>query len=147
MEDEFRHVVQPQNMQEVVKKEVIKLLDAGFIFSISDSAWTIIFSDHAALRYLVTKKDVKPLLLRWNILLQEFDIEIKDKRGAENVAADHLSRLENSDLDRTREQGIGDDFPGETLLYVKTSDEGFPRFADLANYLSTGELVPGQTYQ
>ncbi|GJS42825.1 reverse transcriptase domain-containing protein [Tanacetum coccineum] len=39
--------------------------------------------------------DAKPRLLRWILLLQEFDVVIRDKKGAENLAADHLSRLEN----------------------------------------------------
>ncbi|GJX74045.1 reverse transcriptase domain-containing protein [Tanacetum coccineum] len=58
----------------------------------------IVFTDHYALRYLFTKQDAKPCLIRWILLLQEFDIEICDKKGAENQAADHLSRLEIPDL-------------------------------------------------
>ncbi|CAA7048538.1 unnamed protein product [Microthlaspi erraticum] len=53
----------------------------------------IVHSDHAALRYLLSKKDAKPRLLRWILLLQEFDLEIKDRRGADNGVADHLSRM------------------------------------------------------
>ena len=42
----------------------------------------------------MTKKDVKPRLIRWVLLLQEFDLEIKDIKGSDNVIADHLSILE-----------------------------------------------------
>ncbi|GJW73070.1 reverse transcriptase domain-containing protein [Tanacetum coccineum] len=79
---------------------------------------TIIFTDHSALRYLFTKQDAKPRLIRWILLLQEFDIEIRNKKGAENLAADHLSRLENPDLGKLTKAEIRDLFPEERLMAV-----------------------------
>ncbi|KAD4585817.1 hypothetical protein E3N88_23418 [Mikania micrantha] len=68
---------------------------------------TTVFTDHSALRFLFAKKDAKSHLIRWILLFSEFDIEIKDKKGAENVAADHLSQLEDSERSEIREEEIG----------------------------------------
>ncbi|GJQ97660.1 reverse transcriptase domain-containing protein [Tanacetum coccineum] len=88
-------------------------------------------------------KDAKPRLIRWILLLQEFDIEIKDKKGTENVAADHLSRIDN---DKTSDDSeVDNNFPRETLMEINTKDE--PWFADFVNYL-VGDIIPkGMTYQ
>lgn len=113
----------------------------------------IVHTDHAALKYLMTKKDAKPRLLRWILLLQEFDIEIRDKRGAENGVADHLSRMRVES-----ETPLDDTLPEEnvyviTLLedeYLDQADccvmrqiqDDLPWFADFANYLCAGIEPP-----
>ncbi|GJV04239.1 reverse transcriptase domain-containing protein [Tanacetum coccineum] len=104
---------------------------------------TIVHTDHSALRHLFKKQDAKPHLIRWILLLQEFNIEIKDRKGTENVAADHLSRLENNETSDDSE--VDDNFLGETLREINTKNE--PWFTDFANYL-VGNIIPkGMTYQ
>ncbi|GJR56435.1 reverse transcriptase domain-containing protein [Tanacetum coccineum] len=79
----------------------------------------IVYTDHSALKYLFSKQEAKPRLIRWVLLLQGFDIEIKDKKGAENLAADHLSRLENPDLGTFTKEKITDEFFDEHLMIFK----------------------------
>ncbi|KAK8957227.1 hypothetical protein KSP39_PZI000978 [Platanthera zijinensis] len=108
----------------------------------------IVFTDHSALRYLLTKTDAKPRLIRWVLLLQEFDLEIRDKRGAENLAADHLSRLENPNSEELKEEDIDDTFPEERLLAMhKVITLPTPWFADFANFLVARFLPNGFSYQ
>ncbi|XP_059638711.1 uncharacterized protein LOC132280983, partial [Cornus florida] len=96
----------------------------------------IVFSDHAALRHLLAKKETKPRLIRWILLLQEFDIDIRDKKGTDNVVADHLSRLL---IEKSSEfAAIRDSFPDEQLLQVSHST--LPWFADIVNYLAVGKI-------
>ncbi|GKB73717.1 putative nucleotidyltransferase, ribonuclease H, partial [Tanacetum coccineum] len=96
---------------------------------------TVVFTDHAAIKYLFLKQDAKPRLIRWILLLQEFDIEIKNKKGAKNIAADHLSRLEKSNLKELKDEEINDEFPNEFLMSIKTDEKESPWFDDFANYL------------
>ncbi|GJZ79608.1 reverse transcriptase domain-containing protein [Tanacetum coccineum] len=227
MEDDFKPAVQHQRrvnpkIHEVIKKEVIKLLDAGLIYPIFDSPWvslvhcvpkkggmtfatnenneliptryfqipidpqdqekttftcpygtfayrrmpfglcnppgifqrgfllilplsfrqnapkTIVYTDHSALKYLLAKQDAKLRLLRWILLLQEFDVEISDKKGADNLAPDHLSRLENPQSNLEKKE-ITKTFPLETLGMVTfRGDSNTPWFANIANYHADG---------
>ncbi|GKB46256.1 DNA-directed DNA polymerase [Tanacetum coccineum] len=130
MDDEFKPSVQPQrrvnpNIKEVVKKEVIKLLDAGLIYPISDSPWVSpvqVVPKKGGMTVVKKEKDelipLKPRLIRWISLLQDFDIEIRDKKGAENLAVDHLSRLENRDLGKLTKAEIRDLFPEGRLVAI-----------------------------
>ncbi|GJS12570.1 reverse transcriptase domain-containing protein [Tanacetum coccineum] len=116
MEDDFKPAVQHQRrvnpkIHEVIKKEVIKLLDVGLIYPIFDSPWvspvhcvpkkggiTVVEkedNEFIPTSILLAKQDVSERLLWWILLLQEFNVIIHEKKGAENLAVDHLSRLEN----------------------------------------------------
>nr|GEW07982.1 reverse transcriptase domain-containing protein [Tanacetum cinerariifolium] len=76
---------------------------------------TIVYTDHSALKYLLAKQDAKLRLIRWILILQEFDVIIRDKKGAKNLTADHLSRLENPHQDELENKEITETFPLETL--------------------------------
>ena len=93
----------------------------------------VIYTDHASLKYLFSKKEAKPRLIRWVLLLQEFDLEIRDKKGSENSVADHLSRLH---VLGTRD--ISDSFLDEHLLAISSHA---PWFAHIVNFLVTGSIL------
>ena len=97
----------------------------------------IVFTDHAALKYLLKKADSKPRLIRWMLLLQEFDLEIRDRSGAQNLVADHLSRIERA----VDTMPIRDDFPDEQLLNISVSFPT-PWFANIVNYLVASVFPP-----
>ncbi|XP_070014937.1 uncharacterized protein [Nicotiana sylvestris] len=78
----------------------------------SVKAKVIVYTDHAAIRYLVEKKESKPCLIRWVLLLQEFDLEMRDRKGTENQVADHLSRLEGAE-NKVKVEDITETFPDE----------------------------------
>nr|GEW74696.1 reverse transcriptase domain-containing protein [Tanacetum cinerariifolium] len=185
--DDKKTVVQKQrrlnpNMQKVVKKEIVKLLDTGIIYPIADSPWvspihcvpkkggiivvtnendelvptrtiivlskTIVYTDHSALKYLLAKQDAKPRLLWWILILQEFNVIIRDKKGAENLAADYLSRLEIPHQDKLEKKEITKTFPLKTLgMIAFRGDSSTPWFVDLANYLAGNFIVKGMSSQ
>nr|GEX22390.1 reverse transcriptase domain-containing protein [Tanacetum cinerariifolium] len=236
MEEDYKPAMQSQRwvnpkIHKVIKKEVIKLLDAGIIYPISDSPWTlkkklteapilvvpdwnlpfelmcdasdfaigavlgqrktkhfqpmhyasktmtkaqihytttekemlvvvyafekfrpylvlskiIVYTDHSTFKYLLSKQDAKPRLIRWVLLLQDFDIIIRDKKGTENLAADRLSRLENPHKDVYENKDINENFPLETL--GKISSGSTPWFADFANFHAGNFIVKGMSSQ
>ncbi|KAK1667979.1 hypothetical protein QYE76_056138 [Lolium multiflorum] len=141
MEDDAKPIVEHQRrlipkMKDVVRNEVLKLLEAGIIYPIADSRWvspvhcvpkkggmTVVPNDNDELipqrvvvGYLMEKKDAKPRLIRWVLLLQEFDLHIIDRKGVDNPVADNLSRLENIAYDPVP---VNDSFPNEQLAVIK----------------------------
>nr|GEY11792.1 reverse transcriptase domain-containing protein [Tanacetum cinerariifolium] len=107
-----------------------------------------VHTDHSALKYLFAKKDAKARLLRWVMLLQEFDFVVIDTKGSENLAADHLSRLENPYENVLDPKEINEKFPLETLgMLTFRGDSGTPWFADFANYHAGNFLVKGMSTQ
>jgi hypothetical protein len=84
-----------------MKKELLAVVFAFEKFrSYIMNSKVIVYTDHAAIKYLLAKKDAKPRLIRWILLLQEFDVGIRDKKGAEIVVADHLSRMNRGQDDK-----------------------------------------------
>nr|GEX20875.1 reverse transcriptase domain-containing protein [Tanacetum cinerariifolium] len=101
-----------------------------------------VHTDHSALKYLFAKKDVKARLLRWVLLLQEFDFDVLDTKGAENLAADHLSRFEKPYENVLDPKEINETFPLETLSTVTfRGDSSAPWFADFANYHAALDIL------
>ncbi|GJV44314.1 reverse transcriptase domain-containing protein [Tanacetum coccineum] len=165
-------------MQEVVKKEIVKLLDTDIIYLIADSPW--VSPIHCVLNKggitVVTNQNDELVPTRtvtgWRVCIDyhklneaiakdhfpfpfmdqidftigtvlEFDIEIKDRKGTKNVAADHLSRIENDES--SDDSKVDDNFLGETLMEINTKDE--PWFANFANYLVADIIPKRMTYQ
>nr|GEZ31181.1 reverse transcriptase domain-containing protein [Tanacetum cinerariifolium] len=102
----------------------------------------IVNTDHSALKYLFAKKVAKARLLRWVLLLQEFDFNVLDMKGAENLAANHLSRLENPYENVLDPKEINETFPLKTLSMVTfRGDSSAPWFADFENYHAGNFIV------
>nr|GEW05845.1 reverse transcriptase domain-containing protein [Tanacetum cinerariifolium] len=108
---------------------------------------SIVYTDHSALKYLFTKKDAKARLLRWILLVQEFDFKVIDTKGAENYAVDHLSRLENPYENVFDLKEINETFPLESLNKVAHQDLSTLWFADFANYHARKFIIKGMTTQ
>ncbi|RVW13727.1 Retrovirus-related Pol polyprotein from transposon 17.6 [Vitis vinifera] len=83
-----------QRNYKTIEKEllvVVFTLDKFHAYLVRSSI--IVFTDHSALKYLLTNQDAKARWIRWILLLQKFDLQIRDKKGVENVVADHLSKV------------------------------------------------------
>ena len=103
----------------------------------------IIHTDYAVIKYLMANKEAKPRLIRWVLLLQEFDLEIKDKKGCDNVIADHLSRVEKTTV-KEEEMEVAEIFPDEQLFQLSFQ---LPWYADIVNFLACGVMPPEFSYQ
>ena len=103
----------------------------------------IIHTSHAAIKYLMAKKDAKPRLIRWVLLLQEFGLEIKENKGSDNVIADHLSRLEKT-TEEENEIKIAKNFPNEKLFLFLVQ---IPWYVDIVNYLDCEIMPPEFSHQ
>ena len=103
----------------------------------------IVHTDHAAIKYLMSKREAKPRLIRWVLLLQEFDMEIKDKKGCDIVIADHLSRVEQNEIEK-EEAELTENFPDEQLFKVSFQ---IPWYVDIVNYLACGVVPQEFSYQ
>jgi hypothetical protein len=128
----------PQLNYATTKKELLAVVYAIDKFrSYLVGAKVIVYTDHASLKYLLTKKDAKPRLIRWNLLLQEFDLEIIDKKGVENYVADHLSRMY---FEKPQELPINDAMRDDMLNWIARSD---PWYANIVNFMVAGYVRPG----
>nr|GFB90983.1 reverse transcriptase domain-containing protein [Tanacetum cinerariifolium] len=106
---------------------------------------SIIYTDHSTLKYLFAKKEAR--LLRWILLLLEFDFKVIDTKGAKNYAADHLSCLENPYENVFDPKEINETFPLESLNKVARQDPSTQWFADFVNYHAGNFIIKGMTTQ
>jgi hypothetical protein len=133
-------LIGPQLNYAITEKEFLAVVFAIEKFrSYLVGAKIIVYTDHAALKYLLTKKDAKSCLIRWILLLQEFDLEIRDKKGVENSMADHLSCLH---FEESAELPINDYMRDDTLVKVSTTD---PWYTNIVNYILASYIPLGQT--
>nr|GEV88343.1 reverse transcriptase domain-containing protein [Tanacetum cinerariifolium] len=106
---------------------------------------SIVYTNHSDLKYLLNKQDAKPRLLRWVFLLQEFDIIILDKKGSENLVADHLLRLEKPHQDVLENKDINENFPLETLGSLTSHNTIW--FVNITNFYAGNFIMNGLTSQ
>ncbi|GKD54908.1 reverse transcriptase domain-containing protein, partial [Tanacetum coccineum] len=152
LEDDYEPSVQHQRrvnpkIHDVIKKEVEKLLDAGNIqipIDLRLKRKLLLLCPYGNYAYV---KDAKARLLRWVLLLQEFNFKVIDTKGAENYAADHLSRLENPYENTFDPKEITETFPLETLSVLTSKNQSTSWFADFANYHAGKFIKNGMSTQ
>ena len=124
---------EPKENYSTIEKEILAMVFACEKFRpYILGSHVIIHTNHASIKYLMAKKDVKPRLIIWVLLLQEFDIKIKEKKGSGNVLANHLSRIDKS-TEEGRETEIEEKFPDEQLFHMTVQ---VPWYAYIVNYLA-----------
>jgi hypothetical protein len=132
-------LIGPQLNYATTEKELLAIVFAIDKFrSYLVRAKVIVYTDHIALKCLLTKKDAKPLLIRWILLLQEFGLEIKDKKGVENSVTDHLSRMQ---FENPKELPINDSLQDDMLFKITKFD---PWYANIVNFMVVGYVPPGE---
>ncbi|GJX12984.1 reverse transcriptase domain-containing protein [Tanacetum coccineum] len=116
----------------------------------SPSIWTKLRDNTANSQSYDWQNDIDAKHRLWRCesrLLQNIYVEIRDKKGAENLAADHLSRLENPHQNEFENKKITETFPLETFGSVALRDDNTPWFADFTNYHAGNFIVKGMSTQ
>jgi hypothetical protein len=130
-------LTRPQLNYNTMEKELLAVVFAIEKFrSYLVGTKVIVYIDHTTLKYLLMKKDAKQHLIRWILLLQEFDLEIRDKKGVENSMANHLSHL---NFEESVELPINEYMRDDTLLKVSTTN---PWYGNIVNYIVAGHIPP-----
>nr|GEY37632.1 reverse transcriptase domain-containing protein [Tanacetum cinerariifolium] len=154
LKDDFKPAIQHQRrvnpkIHEVIKKEVIKLLDAGLIYPISDSPWEkcyFMVKEGIVLGHKISKSEIKVDRAKVDVIAKlHHSTSVK---GAENLKADHLSRLENPYKSDLEKKEINETFPSETLGMISfNSNSTTPWFVDILNYHARNFIVKGMSSQ
>nr|GEV19062.1 reverse transcriptase domain-containing protein [Tanacetum cinerariifolium] len=154
MEDDFKQAVQHQRrvnpkIHEVIKKEVLKILDAGLIYPISDSPWEkshFMVKEGIVLDHKISKNGIEVDKSKVDVIAKL--PHLTTIKGAENLVVDHFSRLENPHQSVLDKKEIIETFPLETLNMVSfRGDSSTLWFADVANYHAGNFVVKGSSSQ
>ena len=127
-----RTLDEAQKNYTIIEKELLEIVFALEKFrSYLLGSKVIIYTNHSALKHLLSKRELKPMLIRWILLLQEFYLEIRDKKGFENGVADHLSRIHDT------QDFLNDVFPDEQLVTISQVSLWY---AHIVNYIVSKKI-------